>query len=168
MKYVFVNGRVAIIVRYWVQKGAATDGGARVELRRVDHVPGRDDRPGTAGLRIGSVGDGGIWRADLFMVLSEPGRPVFHFHPNFEDGDVGERYELPELDEDPRRWIADQLDDITGLLQRSGAGELAPSVDLYEHRQAMPHIMSAVDSCLARVPAAIGLSYAAAHGAATA
>ena len=113
------------------------------------------------------MGDGGIWRADLFMVLSEPGRPVFHFHPKFEDGDVGERYELPELDEDPRRWIADQLVDITGLLQRSGAGDLAPSVDLYEHRQAMPHIMSAIDSCLARVPAAIGLSYAATHGAAT-
>lgn len=168
MKYVFVNGRVAIIVRYWVQQGVATDGGARVEIRRVDSVPGREDRPGTAGLRVGSVGDGGIWRADLFMVLSEPGRPVFHFHPKFEDGDVGERYEDPELDADPRRWITEQLDDIAGLLQRAGFGDLAASMDMYEHRQAMPHILSAIDSCLARVPAAIGSSYAAMHTATTA
>ena len=155
MKYVFVNGRVAIIVRYWVQKGADTDGGARVELRRVDHVEGRSDRPGTAGLRIGPIGDGGLWRADLFMVLSERGRPCFHFHDKFEDGDVGERFEAPELTADPRRWIAGQLEDITGLLRRCGAAELISSVDLDEHRQAMPLILAAVDSCLARLPAAI-------------
>lgn len=167
MKYVFVNGRVAIIVRYWVQRGVATDGGARIELRRVDHVEGRADRPGTEGLRVGSIGDGGLWRADLFMVLSEPGRPVFHFHAKLEDGDVGERYESPELTADPRRWIADQLDDITGLLERCGAAELIPSVDLYEHRVAMPLILSAVDTCLARIPAAVAASYLATHAATT-
>jgi hypothetical protein len=92
---------------------------------------------------------------------------VFHFHAKFEDGDVGERYESPELDADPRRWIAEQLDDLPGLLQRCGAGDLAPSVDLYEHRQAMPHILSAIDSCLARIPAAIGQSYVAKQGVTT-
>lgn len=159
MKYVFVNGRVAIIVRFWVQTGVDTDGGARVEVRRVDHVEGRADRAGTAGFRVGTVGDGGLWRADLFMVISEPGRPCFHFHPKFEDGDVGERHERPELTADPRRWIAEQLSDLPALLQRCGAEDLIASVDLDEHRQALPLMLSAVDTCLARLPAAVAAQY---------
>ena len=155
MKYVFVNGRVAIIVRYWEQQCAAVDGGARVEVRRVDQLEGASHRPGAAGLAIGPIGDGGLWRADLFMVLSEPGKPCFHYHPKFGDGDVGERYEEPDLSADPRRWIADQLSDISGLLKRAGGSELISSVDLDEHRAALPLMLAAVDACLARLPAAI-------------
>lgn len=155
VKYVFVNGRVAIIVRYWEQHGVAVDGGARVELRRVDQLEGEKHRPGAAGLAIGPISDGGLWRADLFMVLSEPGTACFHYHPKFEHGDVGERHDEPDLSADPRRWIADQLSDITGLLKRAGGSDLISSVDLDEHRAALPLILAAVDACLARLPASI-------------
>lgn len=161
VKFVFVNGRVAIIVRYWEQHGTAVDGGARVEVRRVDQVEGANHRPGAAGLVIGPISDGGVWRADLFMVLSEPGKQCFHYHPKFENGDVGERHEESGLSADPRRWIADQLSDITGLLKRAGASDLIASVDLDEHRAALPQMLAAVDACLARLPSSIARQAAA-------
>jgi hypothetical protein len=155
MKYVYVNGRLAIIVRYWEQHGAAVDGGARVELRRVSQLEGPNHRPGAAGLAIGPISDGGLWRADLFMILSEPGKSCFHFHPHFENGDVGERHEEDALTADPRRWIADQLADLPALLDRCGGSDVLSSVDLAEHERALPLILASVDACLARLPAAM-------------
>src|ERR1700733_8971143 len=138
MKYVFVNGRVAVIVRYWEQQGPVTDGGARVELRRVEQVEGAGHRAGAAGFTVLPISDGGLWRADLFMVLSDPGTPCFHYHPRFENNDVGHRFELDELTANPREWIAAQLTDITGTLERGGAGDLGASLDLAQHRGALP------------------------------
>ena len=155
MKYAFVNGPVAIVVRYWEEHGDAVDGGARVEVRRVERVVGEHDRPGAAGFAVRPVADGGLFRADLFMILSEPGQPCFHFHPQFEDGDVGERFFDDELTADPRGWIAAQLDDFAWLLERAGAGDLVAKVDLDEHRRAVPLILAAIDSCLARLPAVV-------------
>jgi hypothetical protein len=155
VKFVFVNGRVAIIVRYWEQHAEMVDGGARVELRRVEQVEGRNHRAGAAGFTVLPVSDGGLWRADLFMVLSDPGTPCFHYHPQVEHDDVGERFFADELTADPAKWIETQLTDITGTLERSGAGDLVPSLDLEEHRRALPLILAAVDACLARVPAAM-------------
>ena len=155
MKFVFVNGRVAISVRYWEERGEVTDGGARVELRRVEQVEGPNHRAGAAGFTVLPVSDGGLWRADLFMVLSDPGTPCFHYHPRFGNNDVGDRFFEDELTADPAKWIAAQLADITGLLERCGAGDLVPSVDLEEHRRALPLILAAVDACLARIPVAI-------------
>jgi hypothetical protein len=155
MKYVFVNGRVAVIVRYWEQHGPVVDGGARVELRRVEQVAGERHRAGAAGFTVLPVSDGGLWRADLFMVLSEPGTPCFHYHPRFERGDVGRRATEDELTASPRRWIADRLTDITATLERAGAGDLVPSLDLEQHRRALPAMLAAVDACLAQVPEAL-------------
>ena len=101
------------------------------------------------------MSDGGLWRADLFMVLSDPGTPCLHYHPQFENNDVGDRFFDDELTADPRRWIAAQLADITGMLERCGAADLVPSVDLEEHRRALPLMLAAVDACLARIPAAM-------------
>jgi hypothetical protein len=160
MKFVFVNGRVAIIVRYWEQRyweqdNQVIDGGARVELRRVDQVEGPGHRPGAAGFTVQPIGDGGLWRADLFMVLSDPGTPCFHHHPQFGNSDVGERVVEDELTDDPAKWISAQLSDITGTLERCGAGDLVSSMDLDEHRRALPLMLAAVDACLARIPAAM-------------
>ena len=155
MKFVFVNGRVAVTVRYWEERGEVTDGGARVELRRVDQVEGLNHRAGAAGFTVLPVSNGGLWRADLFMVLSDPGTPCFHYHPRFENNDVGKRCFEDELTADPGSWIASQLADITGLLERCGAGDLVPSVDLDEHQRALPLILAAIDACLARIPPAI-------------
>jgi hypothetical protein len=160
MKYVFVNGRVAVIVRYWEQHGPIVDGGARVEMRRVEQVEGENHRPGAAGVTVQPSSDGGIWRADLFMVLSDPGTPCFHYHPKFERGDVGQRFELDELTANPREWIAAQLTDISGTLERAGAADLVPSLDLEQHQRALPAMLAAVDACLARLPVTIA-AYAA-------
>lgn len=155
MKFVFVNGRVAISVRYWEERGDVIDGGARVELRRVEQVEGSKHRPGAAGFTVLPISDGGLWRADLFMVLSDPGTPCFHYHPRFENDDVGRRFFEDKLTADPTKWIAAQLADITGLLEQCDAGDLVRSVDLEEHRRALPLILAAIDACLARIPVAI-------------
>lgn len=161
MRYAFVNGPVAIVVRYWEQPGQEVEGGARVEVRRVEPVVDDPDLLGTAGFAVQSIGAGGLWRADLFLVLSAPGQPCFHYHPKFENADVGERYFDDRITADPRGWIADQLGDFAGLLERAGAGELVSQVDLDAHRRAMPLILAAVDASLAQLPAALVHSAAA-------
>lgn len=154
MKYAFVNGRVAVIIRYWEQHGEAIEGGARVDVRRVTQVEGPAHRPGAAGFEVAPVGDGGIWRADLFVVLSEGGLGCFHYHPEFRDDDVGQRFDDDELARDPRGWIEDSLRDLPKILANSGAEDLIPSLDLDAHRRALPLMMASVDACLARVPVA--------------
>ena len=67
------------------------------------------------------------------MVLSDPGTPCLHYHPQFENADVGDRLFDDELTVDPRRWIAAQLADITGTLEQCGAADLVPSVDLKDY-----------------------------------
>jgi hypothetical protein len=162
MKYVFVNGRAAIVIRYWEERGRLADGGARVEIRRVEQVEGPRHRPGAAGFTVGPVGGGtGIWRADLFMVLSQPGTPCFHYHPQFESDDVGERVFEPDMAADPRKWIAARLADITGLLEKAGAADVAASMDLEEHERSLPLMLAAVDACLAQLPAALAKQAAA-------
>lgn len=153
MKVAFLNGGLAINVLYWEQVGAETEGGARVELRRVTEVPGAN--PGADGFSVAAIGDGGIWRADLFVVLTDHGRNCFHYHPRFEGEDVGERYDDPDLARDPRGWIEGKLADLPSLLREAGAGDLVESVDLVEHRRMLPLMLSAVDSCLARIPVAV-------------
>lgn len=152
MKVTFINGRVAIVIRYWEQRGDVTEAGARIDIRRVTQVEGEAHRPGAAGATIQPVGGGGgIWRADLFVVL-EDGTGCFHYHPAFRDNDVGDRFEDDGLAEDPRGWIEARLRDLPGLLARAGANELTPSVDMHTHLRTMPLMMVAVDAALAQVP----------------
>jgi hypothetical protein len=156
MKFVFVNGRAAIVIRYWEERGTLADGGARVEIRRVEQVEGPMHRPGAAGFTVAPVGGGGgIWRADLFMVLSQPGTPCFHYHPQFESDDVGERFFEADMAADPRKWITAQLTDITGTLEKAGAADVAASINLEEHQRALPLMLAAVDACLAQLPASL-------------
>lgn len=161
MKYVFVNGRVAVIIRYWEQRGPVTEGGARIDVREVSQLEGPRHRPGAAGFSVAPVGDGGIWRADLFVVLDEGGKSCFHYHPEFADGDVGERFDHPGLEEDPRGWAERTLTGLGDVLTEAGAGHLVSSLDLEEHRRALPLMMAAIDTCLARVGPALASRHAA-------
>jgi hypothetical protein len=156
LKYVFVNGRVAIVIRYWEQRAAVIEGGARVDIREVTQVEGRKPRAGAAGFTVAPVSPGGIWRADLFVVLNNGGKQCFHYHPEFRDDDVGDRFDETDLVADPRRWIERTLGDLPRILHTAGAGHLVPSLDLDEHRSAMPLMMHAIDVCLARVPVSVG------------
>lgn len=153
MKLAFVNGGLAINIMYWEQVGAETEGGARVEMRRVTDIKGVN--VGANGFSVASVGDGGVWRADLFVVLTDNGKNCFHYHPKFESGDVGQRYDDPALAQDPRGWVEAKLRDLPGLLEEAGAADLIPTVDLDEHRRALPLMMLAFDNCMARAPVAL-------------
>ncbi|MGH2819232.1 MAG: DUF7700 domain-containing protein [Actinomycetota bacterium] len=157
MKYVFVTGRVAVTVRYWEERGGEVEGGCRVDVRRVEPRYGESHRPGAAGLSVLPVADGGIWRSDLLVLLGSPrGETRFHHHPTFEHGDVGGRDFEPAMQSDPRGWTLGKLADLPKLLEESGAGDLAASVDRDEWRRALPLVEAAVDACLSRLPSPSG------------
>jgi hypothetical protein len=153
MKYAFIFGRVAITVRYWEQRADDVEAGARIEVRRVEESIGREHRAGAAGFCVLPVSDGGIWRADLFTVISRPGNePRHHHHPQFEQGHVGDRVFEPELSADPVGWTERRLQDFRTLLVQNRAGDIADSVDYEELAAALPAIRSAIDACLSSTP----------------
>ena len=106
MLHAFIFGPIAVTVGYWVQRGVDTESGARVEIRRVeyDDIPGAP--AGVAGLRLLPV-SAGIWRADLFR--DQDGGIIYHYHPHFEKGDVGERSLDDRLTADPVGWVIERL-----------------------------------------------------------
>src|SRR3990170_7511953 len=109
MLYAFVIGRVAITAGHWVQHGVDTESGARVEIRRVEHEAIAGAPAGVAGWRLLPV-SAGIWRADLFR--DQDGEVIYHYHPRFENGDVGERFLDDQLTADPGGGVIDRLRDV--------------------------------------------------------
>lgn len=154
----FTNGDVAIIIQYWEQAGAVTEAGARVDVRRASSVEGPAHRSGAEGVRIEPVGGGGgLWRADLLVRLDD-GTESFHYHPEFHDDDVGERFFDEGLSTDPRGWIEDRLRDFPSLLTEAGAPELMESMDSVSHARSVPLMLVIIDAALAQVPAAMAAS----------
>jgi hypothetical protein len=143
MLHAFITGPIAITAGYWVQRGADTESGARVEIRRVDReeIPGAP--AGVAGLRLLPV-SAGIWRADLFR--DQDGNVIYHYHPLFEKGDVGERFFDDQLTADPVGFVIDRLRDLRTLLETSGAGDLVDAVPYAEVERSLPAIRAAIDA----------------------
>ena len=110
VKYAWIFGRVILLVEYFEQIGPdEIEGGARVEIRRVEKELISGAPAAVSGFRVLPVGDG-IWRADLFHLLNKPGdRPIYHYHPSFIDGDVGEREFDPGLTSDHLDWALRQV-----------------------------------------------------------
>ena len=149
LKYVFVVGPVAVVVQHWEERFSELESGARVEVRRVEPSVGERDRPGAAGFRVLPVSEGGIWRADLFVVVDPlTSEPRYHHHPRFAGGDVGPRVFDPDLDADPPGWTEARLADLPGLLTECGAADLAAAVDPGRLSEALPAIRAAIDACL--------------------
>ena len=125
VKFAWFFGRVALLVEYFEQIGPdEIEGGARVEIRRVEQelIPGAP--AAVSGFRVLPVTEG-IWRADLFHLLNRPGdHPIYHYHPNFHDGDVGEREFDPKLTTDHLEWALAQVVDLKGILRRTPAALL--------------------------------------------
>lgn len=142
MLQVFVFGPIAITVGYWEQRGAEVESGARVEVRRTAPLDVEGAAAGVAGLQLLPVTQG-IWRADLFR--DERGVPIFHYHPHFELGDVGQRFFDDQLTADPTGFVIDRLTDLPTLLADSGAGDVVAGVDLGEVRLALPLIRDAIE-----------------------
>ncbi len=151
LTHVFVLGPVAVTVQHWEERFSELESGARVEVRRVEPSIGERDRPGAAGFRVLPVSEGGIWRADLFVVVDPPGgEPRYHHHPRFAHGDVGPRVFDPEMAGDPAGWTEARLADLPAVLAEGGAPDLAGAVDPAHLAQALPAIRAAIDSCLTR------------------
>jgi hypothetical protein len=143
MLHAFITGPIAITAGYWVQRGVDTESGARVEIRRIERevIPGAP--AGVAGWRLLPV-SAGIWRADLFR--DQDGNVIYHYHPQFEKGDVGERSFDDRLTTDPVGFVIDSLRDLRTLLETSGAGDLVDQVDYTEIERALPAIRAAIDA----------------------
>ncbi len=146
MLHAYVFGPIAITVGYWVQRGVDTESGARVEIRRVEYedIPGAP--AGVAGFRFLPVSEG-IWRADLFR--DQDDNVIYHYHPHFEKGDVGERSLDDRLTADPVGWVVEQLGDLRAVLVDSGAGDVADAVPYAEVRGALPVIRDAIEGSFA-------------------
>jgi hypothetical protein len=151
MLHAFITGPIAITAGYWVQRGADTESGARVEIRRVERetIPGA--AAGVAGLRLLPVSEG-IWRADLFR--DQDGNIIYHYHPNFEKGDVGERSFDDRLTADPVGFVMDRLRDLRSVLEASGAGDLVDEVDYGDVERALLAIRSAIEAAFEPVAGA--------------
>jgi len=143
MLHAFITGPIAITVGYWVQRGVEIESGARVEIRRVEReeVPGA--AAGVAGLRLLPV-SAGIWRADLFR--DQDGNVVYHYHPRFEKGDVGERFFDDQLTADPVGFVIDRLRELQSLLETSGAQDLVDQVDYADVERSMSAIRTAIEA----------------------
>jgi hypothetical protein len=151
MLYAFITGPIVVTAGHWVQRGVETESGARVEIRRVEReeIPGAP--AGVAGLRFLPV-SAGIWRADLFR--DQDGEVVYHYHPRFEKGDVGERFFDDQLTADPVGFVIDRLRDLRTVLETSGAGDLADQVNYAEVERSLPAIRAAIEASLEPVDAA--------------
>ena len=147
MQYAFVLGPVALTVCSCTCPEGDLEAGARVELRRVTPIPG--NRDGNEGFQVQTVGDGGLWRVDLLVVVDPPtNEPRHHHHPQFSDGDVGCRVFDPILTADPPGWTMDKLADLRSLLIDVGASDLVDEIDYDDFARTLPAIRSAVETCL--------------------
>jgi hypothetical protein len=148
VKFAWFFGRVALIVEYFEQIGPdEIEGGARVEIRRVQKELIAGASAAVSGFRVLPVSDG-IWRADLFHLLNQPGdNPIYHYHPNFHDGDVGERQFDPGLTGDHLAWAMDRVADLKGVLRTAGAADLVDDVDDEDLAAILPQVRAALDYC---------------------
>lgn len=143
MLHAYIFGPIAVTAGHWVQRGADTESGARVEIRRVEHEEIPDAPAGVAGLRFLPV-SAGIWRADLFR--DEDGQVIYHYHPHFEKGDVGERFFDDRLTADPVGFVIDRLRELRTVLETSGAGDVVDQVDYAEVERSLPAIRAAIEA----------------------
>lgn len=146
----FVIGPIVITAGHWIQRGADTESGARVEIRRVEHETIEGAAAGVAGLRFRPVSDG-IWRADLFR--NQDGEIIYHYHPHFEKGDVGERFFDDQLTADPVGFVIDRLSNLRELLVDSGAGDLVDQVNYAAVTKSLPAIRAAIEGSFEPDPA---------------
>jgi hypothetical protein len=141
MLHAWIFGPVVITVGYWEQRGAEVELGSRLEIRRVEEevIPGA--AAGVAGFRVLPIGEG-IWRVDMFR---GPDGPIYHYHPRFENGDVGERHFDEGLTASPVDWVMGKLGDVRSILVDSGAADVADAVPQAELDLLLPAIREAVE-----------------------
>jgi hypothetical protein len=142
------------------QEGA--EHGVRLELRMFD----RGELKGTIYSAIPIEVGKPIWRVDLLEAVD--GKPGSfnrtHHHPKFTDSwDPGNRVFLRELSADPLGWLAGQLADLPGVLDRAGVPQdVADPGDAASLRDMTPVIVGVTGMMLDKVRAGeLGLAPAA-------
>ncbi len=147
MLYAFGLDRVAVVVSdlYFLdpvqtpgQEGA--EHGVRLEVRLLERGTLRGSVYSAQPIGI----ERPVWRADLLeRVDSEPGSfDRTHHHPRFTGWDPGHRVFEPALSADPLGFIAEQLSDLSTLLERGGIdpSDVGPD-DPEALRRVLPEIL---------------------------
>jgi hypothetical protein len=147
MRQVFVFEKVAVIVGPWNEPAEPPERGARVEVRLLADEPARGSQ--FAAERV--VIDTPVFRADLFdQVNAPPGNlRSAHFHPHFDGIEPCDRFWKPEIKSDPTGWLAAELGDLPGLLERGGVNGADPASiarDAAALRAAIPAVTAAVET----------------------
>ena len=159
MLQAFVFERVGVVVGdlyfldpnpYPGQEGA--EHGVRLELRVFD----RGDLKGTIYSAMPIEVGRPIWRVDLLEAVD--GKPGSfnrtHHHPKFNGWDPTARQFLRELSSDPLGWLAAQLADLPGVLDRAGVPQdVADPSDAANLRDIAPAIVGVTSMMLDKVRA---------------
>lgn len=157
MLYAFGFERVGVLVSdlYIVLENPqpgheGAEHGVRLEVRLLERGELRGSpysaRPIEAGLPV--------WRADLLEAVDGPPGSFnrSHHHPVFTGWEPGRRVFDDDLKADPVQFVADQLCDLPGLLERSGLGDdKEAAADAQSLRGCVPEIIETVKRLLARV-----------------
>jgi hypothetical protein len=157
--YAFGFERISVVVSdlYFVNPRPAAghegpERGVRLELRVLQRQPLK----GSIYSAQPIVVDQPLWRVDLLeAVTSTPGSlDRAHHHPAFDGWEPGERHFVPELSAAPVEWLAEQLGDLDGILDRAGVapGTAGPG-DAAAVRDTLPEIIDVLRRLLARVAA---------------
>jgi hypothetical protein len=157
MLQAFVFERVGVVVGdlYFLdpnphpgQEGA--EHGVRLELRVFDRGELKGTIYSATPIEVGRP----IWRVDLLeSVDGKPGSfNRTHHHQKFTGWDPGPRVFLRELSADPLGWLAGQLADLPGVLERAGVPkETADPGDADSLREIAPAIVGVTRVMLDKV-----------------
>jgi hypothetical protein len=159
MLQAFVFERVGVVVGdlYFLdpnphpgQEGA--EHGVRLELRVFDRGELKGTIYSAMPIEVGRP----IWRVDLLEAVD--GKPGSfnrtHHHPKFNGWDPAPRQFLRELSSDQLGWLATQLADLPGILERAGLpAEVADPSDAASLRDIAPAIVGVASMMLDKVRA---------------
>jgi hypothetical protein len=126
--------------------------GVRLELRVFDRGELKGTIYSAAPISAGEP----IWRVDLLeSVDGKPGSfDRTHHHPRFKGWDPTSRVFLKELSADPLTWLAGQLADLPGVLERAGMPQdRADPSDAQSLRDIAPAIVGVTEMMLDKVRA---------------
>lgn len=152
MRQVYVFEGVAVIVGPWHEPMTPPERGARVEVRIIDVEPKRGSR--FAAERV--VLDQPVFRADLFDQTDKPpgNLGAAHFHPGFDGIEPTDRNWDDAIQQDATGWLASELADLPGLLERANFDVAAApwlEADAAALGDAVPTIVAAVEATWAEV-----------------